>query len=198
MIVSITNFKGGTGKTTSAIHVAAALSKRGRTVLIDGDDNQSAAAWNERGNLQFPVIRENELEAAGSYKHLVIDTAARPNADELETIAQASNLLIIPSQPDAIALDTLLKLVAVLKNLNADNYRVLFTLVPPNSHAGAEAKQLLEQLEIPFFYTEIHRRAVFTRAALNGTTVENLKSGGQEAWQEFTNLEKEILKYESK
>jgi chromosome partitioning protein len=196
MIVSITNFKGGTGKTTSAVHVAAALNKRGKTILIDGDDNQSAAAWNERGNLNVSVITENELENAGAYKHLVIDTAARPNADELETIVQASDLLIIPSQPDAIAIDTLLKLVTALKKMNADNYKVLFTLVPPNSHHAEEAKQLLKQLEIPFFNTFITRRAVFTRAALQGTTVENLKNGGTEAWQEFTNLAKEVLKYE--
>jgi chromosome partitioning protein len=197
MITSICNYKGGTGKTTTAVHIAAALNKRGKTILLDGDENQSAAAWNERGNLRFPVIRENELEAAGAYTHLVVDTAARPTADELETIVVASDILIIPSQPDALALDTLLKLTKALKKLNARNYKVLFTLVQPNSHHAEEAKQLLEQLEIPFFNTFITRRAVFTRAALHGTTVENLKQGGTEAWKEFTNLAKEILKYET-
>jgi chromosome partitioning protein len=177
------------------VHIAAALNRRGKTILVDGDDNQSAAAWNERGNLRFPVITENELEAA-AYKYLVIDTAARPNADELETIVAASDLLVIPSQPDALAIDTLLKLITALKKLNAENYKVLFTLVPPNSHHAEEAKQLLQQLEIPFFNTHITRRAVFTRAALNGVTVESLKNGGTEAWAEFTNLAKEILKYE--
>jgi chromosome partitioning protein len=196
MILSITNYKGGTGKTTTAIHAAAALNKHGKTILLDGDDNQSAAAWNKRGNLIFPVITENELETAGTYKHLVIDTAARPNADELETIVKASDLVIIPSQPDAVALDTLLKLVTALKKLNANNYKVLFTLVQPNSHHAEEAKQLLEQLEVPFFNAFITRRAVFARAALSGVTVENQPNGGTEAWAEFTNLAKEILKYE--
>jgi chromosome partitioning protein len=198
MIVSVLNFKGGTGKTTTAVHIAAALNKRAKTVLVDGDDNQSAAAWNSRGNLIFPVLTENELEAAGAYKHLVIDTAARPSSEELETIMQASDLVLIPSQPDALGLDTLLKLIAALKKLNATNYKVLFTLVPPNSHHADEAKQLLEQLKISYFQTHITRRAVFTRAALNGTTVENLKPGGTEAWAEFSHLAKEILKYESK
>jgi chromosome partitioning protein len=196
MIVSILNFKGGTGKTTCAVHIAAVLHTHGKTILLDGDDNQSAAAWNERGNLRFPVINENELEEhAGSYKNLVVDTAARPNSRELETIVKASDLVIIPSQPDAVALDTLLKLITTLKNLNADNYKVLFTLVQPTSHHAAEAKELLKQLEVPFFDSFITRRAVYARAALNGVTVENQPHGGTEAWAEFTNLAKEILKY---
>ena len=39
------NSKGGVGKTTTAVHLAAMLSRQGNTLLIDGDHQASAASW---------------------------------------------------------------------------------------------------------------------------------------------------------
>jgi chromosome partitioning protein len=198
MIISIASFKGGVGKTTTALHIAEVLNHKSPTLVLDGDPNESALAWKGRGKLSFQVIRENELtEHAGKFKHIILDTPARPTTEELKTIATESDLVIIPSQPDALSLDALIKLVSSLKEIKAQNYRVLFTLVPPLSHAGREAKELLKDLGIPSFKTEIYRRAVCGRAALKGITVNELKDG-KEAWKEFEALGKEILKYDQK
>jgi chromosome partitioning protein len=196
MIISIVSFKGGVGKTTTAIHAAAALNKKGKTLLVDGDPNESAIAWLQRGTLPIPVIRENELaKHAGDFQYIILDTPARPTAEELKTICDESDLVIIPSQPDALSLDALLKIVNSLNSINAQNYKILLTLVPPRSHAATEAKELLTEINAPFFKTEIRRRAVCSRAALKGITVKELKDG-QEAWTEFQSLGKEILKHE--
>ncbi|MGA2835111.1 MAG: ParA family protein [Acidimicrobiales bacterium] len=45
MRLAITNPKGGTGKTTTAVHLAAGLGMRGRTLLIDADPQESATEW---------------------------------------------------------------------------------------------------------------------------------------------------------
>jgi chromosome partitioning protein len=195
MIVSICSFKGGVGKTTTAVHVAAVLNKRAKTLLVDGDLNGSALAWNERGNLRFPVIAESELNEAeaAEYKHIIVDTAARPQPEELKEVCAASDIVIIPSQPDALSIDALIKLVDSLKTINAKNYKVLFTLVQPNSHHAEEAKLFLAEENVPYFHTHITRRVVCTRAALQGTTVEKLKNGGIDSWREFQNLAKEII-----
>jgi chromosome partitioning protein len=198
MIISVTSFKGGVGKTTTAVHIAEVLNRKLPTLLVDGDFNESALAWKGRGKLSFPIVREHELtEHARNYKHIVLDTPARPTTEELKTICKESDLVIIPSQPDALSLDALIKLVNSLKEIEAENYKVLFTLVPPLSHAGREAKELLKDLDIPSFKTEIYRRAVCGRAALKGIIVNELKDG-KEAWKEFEALGKEILKYEQK
>jgi chromosome partitioning protein len=196
MIISIASFKGGVAKTTTAVHIAEVLNRKTPTLLVDGDPNQSAIAWNGRGKLSFPVVTEHELSGrARNFKHIVLDTPARPITEELETICKESDLVIIPSQPDALSLDALIKLVNLLKEIKAENYKVLFTLVPPLSHAGREAKELLKDLDIPFFKTEIYRRAVCGRAALKGITVNEMKDG-KGAMKEFEALAKEILKYE--
>jgi chromosome partitioning protein len=198
MIVSIVSFKGGVGKTTTAVHISEVLNRKAPALLVDGDPNQSALAWQGRGKLSFQVISENELtKHAGKFKHIILDTPARPTTKELKTISKESDLVIIPSQPDALSLDAMIKLVNSLKEIEAENYKVLFTLVPPLSYAGHEAKELLKDLDIPSFKTEIYRRAVCGRAALKGITVNELKDG-KKAWKEFEALGKEILKYEQK
>ena len=198
MIISIASFKGGVGKTTTAIHITSALNKNTPTVLADGDPNESAIAWQERGKLSFPVVSESELaKHAGKFTHIVLDTPARPTNEELKTICEESELVIVPTQPDGLGLDALIKLLAFLKDINATNYKILLTLVPPRSNAGREAKELLKEIGAPFFKTEIQRRAVCGRAALKGITVNEMRDG-QEAWKEFQAVTMEIIKYEQK
>jgi chromosome partitioning protein len=194
MLVSIASFKGGVGKTTTAIHLSAYFQKKGKTVLVDGDPNQSALAWSERGNFPFQVIDESNLaDNITEFNNIVIDTPARPSVEELKTLSEESDLLLIPTKPDALSLDALLKIVANLENFNAKNYKVLLTLVPPRSNAARDAKAMFDEIGIPFCKTEIHRRAVCEKAALQGKTVNNLKEG-QIAWEEFKALGKEIYK----
>jgi chromosome partitioning protein len=196
IIISVVSYKGGVGKTTTAVHIAAALNRpKAAAILVDGDPNESAVAWEKRGSLPFPVIRESELaERAADYKHIILDTPARPTPEELKTICDESDLVIIPSQPDALSLDALIKTIDSLNSINARNYKILFTLVAARSNAGREAKQLLDELDAPYFETEIHRRAILGRAALRGVSVKIFKDGA-EAWAEFETLGKEILNY---
>jgi chromosome partitioning protein len=194
MLVSIASFKGGVGKTTTAVHLSAYFQKKGKTVLVDGDPNRSALAWSERGNFPFQVINERELaDRAGDFSNIIIDTPARPSTEELKTLSAESDLLLIPTKPDALSLDALLKIVASLQSFDAQNYKVLLTLVPPRSNAARDAKAMLDEIKVPYCKTEIHRRAICERAALQGKTVDNLRDG-QAAWEEFTTLGKEIFK----
>ncbi len=114
MIITVASFKGGVAKTTTAVHLATCLNEKAKTLLIDGDPNRSASGWAKRGNLPFTVIDERQAaKQARHFEHIVIDTQARPEQEDLEALADGCDLLIIPSTPDALALE-----VQQLKYLN--------------------------------------------------------------------------------
>src|SRR5205085_8173827 len=100
------------------------------TLLIDGDPNRSATGWNKRGALPFRVVDERQAARfARDYEHIVIDTQARPSLEDLEALVDGCDLLVIPTTPDALALDALILTVEALRTLKADRYRVLLTMI---------------------------------------------------------------------
>jgi len=96
MIITVASFKGGVAKTTTAIHLAAYLHSLGQTLLIDGDPNRSASGWAKRGDLPFKVIDERQAaKYAKNYQHIVIDTQARPEQEDLEALVEGCDLLVL-------------------------------------------------------------------------------------------------------
>ena len=58
MIIAITALKGGVGKTTTAVHLAAYFQTLAPTLLIDADKNRSALVWSKEDKLPFYVASQ--------------------------------------------------------------------------------------------------------------------------------------------
>ncbi|BAY43405.1 plasmid partitioning protein, ParA family [Scytonema sp. HK-05] len=56
-IISLSSFKGGVAKTTSAIYLASLFSKDGATLVIDADPNRSATTWAKPGGTAVSGVR---------------------------------------------------------------------------------------------------------------------------------------------
>ena len=197
MIITVASFKGGVAKTTTAIHLAAYLQNRGTTLLIDGDPNRSATGWARRGKLPFRVIDERQAARfAKDFAHVIIDTEARPTSDDLKALAEGCDLLIIPSTPDALALDALILTVDAIKSVGEGKYKVLLTIIPPKpSHDGDDAMATVRGAGLPLFKTGIKRLVAFQKAALAGVPVSQVSDPkAAEAWESYKRLGMEILR----
>lgn len=197
MIITVASFKGGVGKTTTAVHLSAYLQKKEPTLLIDGDPNRSATAYMKRGSLPFTVVDERgAAKYARDYEHIVIDTEARPEEDDLRSLAEGCDLLVIPTTPDAMAIDALLLTVEALEKVKAGNYRILLTVVPPRPNRdGEEAREMLAGRGLPLFKNEIKRLIAFQKASLAGVPVyEVTDPRAKIAWEDYHKVGKEIIK----
>lgn len=197
MIVTVASYKGGVGKTTTAIHLAAYLQRLAPTLLLDADQTRNATNWSTRGSgLPFRVApAEHAAKLGGQYKHIVIDTGQRPTGDDLKAAAEGCDLMVVPAIPAPLDTDGLAQTIFALQAIGASAFRVLLTRVPPDAAKDAvELRGLLAEMKAPVFATEIPRLKAFERASGQGQTVDLVDDrNAARAWESYSTVGKEIV-----
>lgn len=195
-IITVTGYKGGIGKSTTAFHLATYFSEQGKTVLVDGDPNRTAIKWAERlqnGQLDFTVADQRQaMKIVNGTDYVVIDTPARPDSDDLKELAKGCELLILPTTPDIVSLEPMLD---TARELEGANYRALLTVVPPRPSKEGEVMQNdLREAGIPVFTVMIRRTVGFAKAALVGKPIRDLDDiRAQGAWGDYRALGNEVV-----
>lgn len=205
MIIVIASAKGGSGKSTTSIHLATYLSHRrgvGRVMLHDADRNQTSANWFQRG-VENPKLPQQKFQLAPlhadldpeTYDHLVIDSGADPDSDELLELMEVADLLIIPTAPTILDLETAIATADGLE-VPADRYTLLLTLVPPGtSNQGATALDALRSNHLQVCRHWICRRSIVAQAAVSGATVNQLRTQpAKQAWSEHQKAFQTLLR----
>jgi chromosome partitioning protein len=194
MIITITALKGGVGKTTTSIHLAAYLQQHAPTLLIDADRNRSALVWSREDKLPFMVASQaGAMAIVGKYTHIITDTQARPEQAELQDFVASSDLLIIPTTPNHLDLDTTIKSTELLETWGA-KYKVLLTQVDSRTKTGRNARAILEEAKLPLFNTDIPLLVAFERSSGQGVVVNDCSDPrAQFGWAKYQAVGKEIL-----
>lgn len=192
-IITVTGYKGGVGKSTTAIHLATFFSELGKTLLVDGDLNRTSITWAERGEFPFEVVNQHKaMKAISGKDYVIIDTPARPDSDELKELADGCDLLILPTTPDVVSLQPMMQTARDI----GENvcYRILITIVPPHPNKeGQVMKRELQKSDVPIFNTLIRRTTGYQQAAMKGVPIRDLKSSDmRKAWQDYKDVGQEI------
>jgi chromosome partitioning protein len=175
MRIAITNLKGGTGKTTTAMHIAAGLATHGRTLLIDADEQCSATAWSTliEGDRPFDVVtdsgsdlhvRLNRLMA--TYAHVVVD-APPHDAAVVRSAIQLATHIVIPLSPSAMDVNRLwpmIDLATTAHGRTAPSVLVLLTKVRPHTRLLRVTRETLDEMGVPVSKIEIPQRESYRTA----------------------------------
>lgn len=181
--------KGGSGKTTLAVHTAVAASEAGmKTVLIDTDPQHSATVWGDARTSDEPqvaTVAGSEIDRvliaarAEGIGLAVVDTAPH-TAPEAARIARNADLVLIPCRPTAFDLAAAGSAAMIVKAAGVSGAFVL-SACPVRAPEIAETRKALAGYGLPVAPVEITERRAFSRAIATGRAVTEFESDGRAA-----------------
>jgi chromosome partitioning protein len=206
MIIGVLNQKGGVGKTTIAIHLAAGLAQEGRRVLLlDADPQGSAMDWDATRTATplftvlgkpKPALHRDMATLASQYDDVVIDGPPRVS-EVTRSAALASDLILIPVQPSPYDVWAVKDIIELVREATAfkENLKSVFVVSRKvvKTAIGRDVKEALAGYPIPVLETAICQRVAFAESAAQGLTVLETEPNGAGA-REIRALVSEIRK----
>lgn len=205
-VTAVINQKGGAGKTTLAMNLAAGLSQRGRTVVVDLDPQASSVQWASQGRLSFPALVKQVQGAWDArslrqtfrgFDHLVLDCPPALDSHASVQALRACDLALVPVLPSPVDLWASLRLPqeieAARKLRPALRAYLVLNQMEPASALSAAMNGALSDFGLPVLRATIRRRAAFRSAALDGVSVYQMGGRGAAAAADIDAIINEVI-----
>ncbi|MET0064953.1 MAG: ParA family partition ATPase [Candidatus Thiodiazotropha sp.] len=204
-VVALLGNKGGTGKTTLCVNLAAALNARGPAIVLDCDPQKSSLQWYNLadGSSEVPVIDAvSDLNARlkvakQSHNYVLIDCPPSVHSTQTAQALKLADLALIPVQPSPFDLWASVHIedeIAAAREHNPILHAYLvINQLEPRTRLSQIMDLALDELSLPTAKTAIRRRMIYRRAALEGRTVASTGSRGVAAAAEIEALIEEVI-----
>ncbi|ALN75723.1 AAA family ATPase [Aureimonas sp. AU20] len=191
--LAIASRKGGSGKTTTAVHIAGLADADGGCVIVDADPQGSASAWYELREAERPYVvaaPQNGIRGVTETAHAegfawsIIDLPPHNEASISEAMRLA-DLVLIPVRPSLFDLRAAESTISMARTLKKPAIAVI-TGAPPGMTGGEasivkEARGYLASLPVDVCKATIGQRAAFSHALLSGSSAGEYEPEGKAA-----------------
>lgn len=199
MIVSLYSTKGGCGKSTLAVCLAAYWSQTKKTALLDADPQASLSLCRQEV-LRVPVFEDTGKgvgktisKLAEEYERVVIDTAGYRRRKNVEAL-EHSDFVLIPCKPSPFDVKEAMEAVELLREIAGSRgrkgasprYAIVLTMAQRTA-VSAQIREELEKSGVPFMSAQIGQRVAFVE-----TPIVGFPSQGSVAALEIELLAKEL------
>lgn len=206
-VIALIGNKGGAGKTTLCVNLAAALAARSPTVILDADPQHSSLQWQSIAGEQaaIPVFPANDdvqrahRELPRDYVYCVIDCPPSAQSRQMHEALCIADLAVVPVLPSPLDIWATVHIEQAVERAREVNPGVKVVLVVNQFESRTRLSRLMEralaELEFPAARAYVKRRAIYRHSLLEGRTVHDIGSRGKAASEEIHRLTEEMEKY---
>ena len=206
IVVAVVALKGGVGKSTICLNIAAALHRaKHRTLLVDADSQGTLRAWAARGadsnydgppvvGLDGRTLRRDLQRVADGFEIALVDAPPRLGAEARAAMIEADMVLmpVTPGAADVWALQETLTLLEDARSMRPEIGAAVVMNRTDRTNLAATAKAALGELPVPILTSTLGNRVAFGEATLAGEAVIDHAPQSLAA-EEIRDLVKEVL-----
>lgn len=205
-VIAIINQKGGTGKTTLALNLAAGLARRAPTAVADADPQCSISQWIAMGEGESDLPAAVQIATAPAttiaclkqnHRYVVVDCPPAVQGAVVEAVMASADLMLIPVLPSPLDLWASVEMAALVnqaqqKNRALQAYLVLNQVETRNALSRV-MQQAVAEFDVPLLQAGLQRRAAYRSAAVEGVSVYALGNRGLQAAADIEAIIEELL-----
>lgn len=205
-VIAVINQKGGSGKTTLALNLAAGLSRRAPTAVVDADPQRSISQWiamsEDENDLPLatqvgvaPAVTIARLKQ--NHHYVVVDCPPQVSGSVIEAVMSVADVVLIPVLPSALdvwaSVEMAALVVQVQKKNSALQAYLILNQVETRNALSRVMQGAVAELEVPLMLANLQRRAAYRSAAVEGVSVYGLGKRGEKAVLEIEAIIEEVL-----
>lgn len=206
MIIVVANSKGGVGKSTLAVHLAAWLHEQGYTVILaDCDTQHSSSEWIKEAvpDLKTVVLADpeeilEELPQLSEEADYVIADGPGSNTETTRALLMRADLALVPAKASMLEIRALGQATKALRH--AQSVRkgpppgiIVQSMVGKHYRLTQDMKDAAAALKLPLAKTALTLKQIYADAPGQGSVVWHMGARGRPASAEVQALFREVL-----
>ena len=205
-VIAVVGNKGGAGKTTLSVNLAAGLARQASAIVVDADPQESAIHWTAFADsgLTLAVVKADPVldgqlsDLSKEYDYIVVDCPPSVHASATVSVLQICDMALIPVQPSPVDLWATVHTEKAVQHASRTNMSLRAVLVinqlETRTTLSGLVRDALSEIDLPVAETTLRKRAVFRNSAMEGKSVFEMGRRGIDAASEIDELINEVIK----